>query len=137
MFRLSFGTAKGVRITESFAYKKFWKKLSEKFHKMYWKKSRTESFLVTFYPATLLKKSASLQLCSNSYSEEHRLRAPTEEKAYKKQNWIILGKLQPRKLPLGKLYSRKTSTIRMALLSVKAQTIQKRSVRKIELSETL
>ena len=45
-------------------------------------------------------------MCSNNYSEEHWLRALTEEKAYKKQNWIILGKLLTRKMPPGKLYSR-------------------------------
>ena len=45
-------------------------------------------------------------MCSNNYSEEHWLRALTEEKAYKKQNWIILGKLLTKKMPPGKLYSR-------------------------------
>ena len=45
-------------------------------------------------------------MCSNNYSEEHWLRALIEEKAYQKQNWIILGKLLTRKMPAGKLYSR-------------------------------
>ena len=45
-------------------------------------------------------------MCSNNYSEEHWLRPLIEEKAYKKQNWIILGKLLTKKMPPGKLYSR-------------------------------